>query len=675
MASGTSMATPHVAAAAAILAQAHPGWDGERLKTALTSTAQPIAASIYGQGAGRLDVTRAIAQPVYVAAGNLGFGFLTWPNEQAAMARAVTLHNDGDAAVVLDLALRITDERGNPAPAGMFTLDTSRVSLPPGERRDVTVTMQPLARTAGLYGGWLEASNESVRVVAAIGAEQEPERYELRLRQTWRTGKPAIDAFAYVVETVTGDLQLIETFGATGIVTLRMPPGTYTVIARLGDEPDEDGTLTQQAILIESEIALAADTSIELDAARALPLTVSVDRPGAKVIDPLLWMSMRGSAYGIGFLLPVLQEAYLTPTRPVVSHELTAVTAFTVFPADSETGAPYRYDLTFQSEGSIPSTAYRVRDRELARVDAHYHTQGVPLEALRVNWTDVDGLGGFLSERLRTVALPWRRTEYFSPGFSRRSILSLQAPGATGGDEVKVTHRHDAGTYALAWNAAPIGPGFGDPMQFEGITFWSDILIVNPGLFSPGGGGQDALTYSADGLTGSLTAWRDGEEVGHHENPGFVGFAVPPGRARYAIEVDAQRRVAWSTLESDVHVRWELTTEPPGGGIPVGLPIMVVRATGPVDESSVAPAGVPYALRLEVDHQVGSSPVTDLRLDVSYDEGATWRRAPVVRIGNQGFALLVHPRRAGTVSLRARASDAAGATVEHTTIQSYRIAP
>lgn len=40
-ASGTSMATPHVAGAAALLAQQHPEWGGARLKDALVSSARP----------------------------------------------------------------------------------------------------------------------------------------------------------------------------------------------------------------------------------------------------------------------------------------------------------------------------------------------------------------------------------------------------------------------------------------------------------------------------------------------------------------------------------------------------------------------------------------------------------------------------------------------------------
>ncbi|MEV4357310.1 S8 family serine peptidase [Nonomuraea sp. NPDC049625] len=38
--SGTSMAAPHVAGAAAIIAQQHPDWNGERIKAALVESAK-----------------------------------------------------------------------------------------------------------------------------------------------------------------------------------------------------------------------------------------------------------------------------------------------------------------------------------------------------------------------------------------------------------------------------------------------------------------------------------------------------------------------------------------------------------------------------------------------------------------------------------------------------------
>src|SRR6185369_1071830 len=53
--SGTSMATPHVAGAAAILAQRRPDWDAATLKAALMGSARPNPATgVFGQGAGRV---------------------------------------------------------------------------------------------------------------------------------------------------------------------------------------------------------------------------------------------------------------------------------------------------------------------------------------------------------------------------------------------------------------------------------------------------------------------------------------------------------------------------------------------------------------------------------------------------------------------------------------------
>ena len=57
--SGTSMATPHVAGAAALLAQQHPDWTGTQLKATLVGSAKPLeGAEVYEQGAGRVDAAQ-----------------------------------------------------------------------------------------------------------------------------------------------------------------------------------------------------------------------------------------------------------------------------------------------------------------------------------------------------------------------------------------------------------------------------------------------------------------------------------------------------------------------------------------------------------------------------------------------------------------------------------------
>jgi subtilisin family serine protease len=84
--SGTSMAAPHVAGAAAVLKQRHPSWTPEQIKSALESTGDPVhppgalgEVSALREGGGRIDLPRAddplvFTDPTAVSFGLVGLG-------------------------------------------------------------------------------------------------------------------------------------------------------------------------------------------------------------------------------------------------------------------------------------------------------------------------------------------------------------------------------------------------------------------------------------------------------------------------------------------------------------------------------------------------------------------------------------------------------------------------
>ncbi|HEY2373267.1 MAG TPA: S8 family serine peptidase [Gaiellaceae bacterium] len=112
--SGTSMASPHVAGAAAVLKQRHPSWTVEQIKSALESTGDPVhprgsptEVSTLREGGGRIDLPRADQPLIFSDPTGLSFGLVrrgTTTTKQLALTDA----GGGSAPWTTSIAVQTT---------------------------------------------------------------------------------------------------------------------------------------------------------------------------------------------------------------------------------------------------------------------------------------------------------------------------------------------------------------------------------------------------------------------------------------------------------------------------------------------------------------------------------------------------------------------------------------
>lgn len=167
--SGTSMASPHVAGAAALLLEARPGTSPEEVRSILQNYAEPRPWSgnpglgfldmTQRQGGGILQIADAITGTVRVAPGKLSLG----ETQAGPITRTLTVHNDGSSAVTFNLS-------HEPALAtlGTYTISffnapatvtwgAASLTVPAGGTGTVNVTIAPNATLAdrAIFGGYL----------------------------------------------------------------------------------------------------------------------------------------------------------------------------------------------------------------------------------------------------------------------------------------------------------------------------------------------------------------------------------------------------------------------------------------------------------------------------------------------------------------------------------------
>jgi subtilisin family serine protease len=177
--SGTSMASPHVAGAVALLLQAHPGLTPEEVRTVLQNTADPHAwfgnptlgflDNVHRQGAGMLRIVDAVQTTATVTPSKLALG----ESEFGPATRTLTIHNNDASDVTFNLSHRAALATGpNTFTPAFFnapstvTFSAPSVTVAAGGIATVDVTIAPNAAVSpttglpilanrSLYGGYI----------------------------------------------------------------------------------------------------------------------------------------------------------------------------------------------------------------------------------------------------------------------------------------------------------------------------------------------------------------------------------------------------------------------------------------------------------------------------------------------------------------------------------------
>ncbi|MEU9290753.1 S8 family serine peptidase [Streptomyces sp. NPDC048275] len=360
-ANGTSMATPHVAGAAALVAQAHPDWTGEQIKADLASTAKTMPdADAFQQGDGQVDAVRAVRQGVF-ATPALSFGKFEDGDTEVA-TKDITYTNTTDKAVELKLSTSLPEA----APA------TDTVTVPAKGTATAAVGVDPAKEEQGQYTGHITASADGVQLTTAIGFAKAPKTFDLKVSLLGRDGNAA-DSSIYTLHELNGAYP--REYGFMGAnETWEVPAGTYSVATWIPDR-DAGGSAVGTSVVGSPEIKVDGDTEVVLDARKAVEI-----KPKTKEDSEFQGFSTSwhregpGSSWGLTYSQgPWTDHVYVAPTRKVTEGSLEFYSKFRLYAKEltASVTSPEKYALPLDYANTYNDFPVKITgDRKVQAVDA-----------------------------------------------------------------------------------------------------------------------------------------------------------------------------------------------------------------------------------------------------------------------------------------------------------------
>ncbi|MEV3869674.1 S8 family peptidase [Streptomyces sp. NPDC049906] len=654
---GTSMATPHVAGAAALLKQKNPTWTGARLKAVLTASAQGGASSVFHQGAGRIAVDRAIDQTVVAEPGSIDLGVQQWPHQDdTPVTRQVTYRNGGTTDVVLDLALAApTGGDGQPAPAGFFTLGTPRITVPAGGTAAVELTADTRIGGAvdGSYTTTVVASGggQSVRTAAAV--EREGESYDVTFETFGRDGAPGTGWQAELLgyAGAATDRRFLPDL-SSGSTTIRMPRGTYALAANLLVDP---AAPAKGADLIDNpQFSVTGPTTVTLDARTTKPVTITVPDPAARPTRAgmLYVLETNGTAFlqgGEFTSFDNLRTAYQGPQR--IDGTLRQS-----WSGHWARGADEYYVLTGGPVQRLADGYHRTfAAGDLALVKAGIGASGPGAEGALAAHGELPGGSGVVSA-FRVQPAPGTRNVHLSTDDGAAWQIEAGVLGEPDAQGLRsfdaaygtVSRRYAAGsTRTEDFHAGVLGPQMD---AGSGIVRDGDQLYGSLTLAGDGAGHLGFARYTS----ASTTIHRNG--VLYAQEDAAVDartFALPPEAAAYTVSTTVRRNPALHRAGTRIDASWTFASA--RTDVPTVLPVSTVRFRPELALDSTVPAGGRVRVPVVVQGAAAGAGLKKLRVSVSYD-GKKWQSAPV----SADEVIVRAPAGGRAVSLRAVVTDTRG---------------
>ncbi|MEV2189568.1 S8 family peptidase [Streptomyces phaeochromogenes] len=671
--SGTSLATPHVAGAAALVLQQHPDWSGARLKALLTGSAKPNPLlNAHQQGAGRVDLARAATNLVVAEPGSLGFGMHSWPHtDDEPTAKTLTYRNYGTQDVTLRLSASGTDTAGGPAPAGLFSVKDAQLTVPAGGSAQTIVTADTREGTVdGVFGGTVLASGDGQEVRTGLVVEREVESYDVPVRHIDAAGANPV-TYATTITPVGGPGDRVELpYSEDGTVVQRLPKGSYQLESLVFAEDNEVGFFVQPVLNV------GADTTVTLDARKAKPFAVKAPDPAAKLVtsivgydDEAAGVSNTWSSNGV----PAMRTAALGPDSDTMRAQFRGV-----WQTPGAAGRNVDYRLAFNRKGSFFTGLNRTVTRaEVAEVKFGFGASVTGAKGL-VHLTPLDDRGiGIIALEPEEQNLPQATTHYLSTagvGWSWRAE-QLNADG-----EVRIMYWKDWVTYkpgsshTLRFNTGVVGPDLaaGGPAG-QGAERTGDHISARIPLFQDGSGNPGSSI-----VTGGFARLESGGRV-LVEGPATeaLGTEVPAASATYCLTVEASRSAEDTSTSTKVTGVWTFASARPTSDDTVKLPLSTVRLAPKLSLRGTAPAGGTLTVPLKLSGAAAAAgQVAALTVNVSYDEGRTWKPLTVTTDAKGARSVSAkHPATAKAVSFRVDLEDKGGNTMRETIMNAYRLAP